>query len=320
MRRALVAAVVLAGISGIVANTLGDDAGAEALRRARVVARIGASGRERTILVGELEERIGEMPAFQRATFGSTPDAIRRAVLSEAFVRESLLSLRAEAAGLGERLPTSYALERARSGATIRAIRARIGPASAIADDDLRSYYEQNRSRYDAPERVQVWRILCRTREDALAVIDAVRSDPTPKNFGDLARDHSQDKASYLRAGNLGFLTGDGASNEPGLRVDPAILRAAQGVRDGDLVPTPVVEGAYFSVVWRRGTIAATKHALNEVAAQIRDTLWKTRIKEETDRLVATLRATRLRDVNDELLVAAEFPVLSDARDASSGR
>ncbi|MGD0525269.1 MAG: hypothetical protein ABSE49_09005, partial [Polyangiaceae bacterium] len=35
---------------------------------------------------------------------------------------------------------------------------------------------------------------------------------------------------------------------------------------------------------------------------QIRDTLWKTRVKDETDKLTASLRAAKLKDLDDSLL------------------
>ncbi len=145
-------------------------------------------------------------------------------------------------------------------------------------------------------------------------MLEATRSDPTPTTFARLAREHSQDKATYLRGGNVGFVTAEGVSSEPGLRVDRAVVRAAQAVRDGSLVPEPVVEGDRFAVVWRRGTIASTKHAVEEVAAQIRDALWKARIKEETDKDVAALRVSKLRDLNESLLDTIAVPVGGAAR------
>ena len=280
------------------------DGGVEAVRRALVVARVGP---KRTVTVGDLEDRIAEMAPIQRAAYGRTPEAVRRRVLDEVVVPATLLALEADADHVAESQPTSYALDRVLSTAVMRAIRARIGAAAAIPFDEVRAYYDANRTRYDAPERYQVWRILCAKKDEAQSVLDEAKRDPTPAAFTRLARDHSQDKATYLRAGNLGFLTADGASNEPGLRVDPALVRAAQGVRDGELVPAPVAEGDGFAVVWRRGTIAAVKRSVDEVAAQIRDALWKAKLKTETDREIASLRASRLRDLNEGLLDGADL-------------
>jgi hypothetical protein len=109
-------------------------------------------------------------------------------------------------------------------------------------------------------------------------------------------------------------LNAEGESTEPGLRVDVAVVRAAEGVRDGELVGAPVAEGDFFSVVWRRGTLAAQRRSVEDVAPQIREILWRQRVKDETDKLVASLRAAKLRDLHEELLDTLELP------DADAGR
>jgi peptidyl-prolyl cis-trans isomerase C len=292
VRRALLASLLAAGLLIAHGETRADP-GADATRRARAVATLGTA---RVITVGEVEDRLVALPAFQRASFGNDAAAVRRAFLAQVLVPEALESLGGE--GQKAQQPTAFQLERARSQSAVRAIRMRLGPESAISMEDVERYYDDNRARYDAPERYQIWRILCKTKEEAQSVLDAARKDPTPKAFGDLARDHSIDKATNLRQGNLGFVSAEGTSNEPGLRVDVSIVRAAQGVHDGQLVAAPVPEGDGFSVVWRKGTL----RTVDQVAAQIRDALWKTRVKEETDKLVAALRAAKLHDLNASLL------------------
>jgi len=311
MRRCLAVAVVLAGALLGRGETRAAASPADAARRAIVVAQVGPA---RAITVGELEDRLLALPAFQRAAFGDTPAAIRHSFLSDVVIRESLALLGAEAEGLARRLPTAVAVDRARSSAAIRAIRARLGPAGAIPVEDVRAYYEANRARYESPEKIQIWRILCPTRDEAQTVLDLALRDPSPKTFSDLARDHSQDRATRLRAGSVGFVTDDGASNEPGLRVDPAVVHAARAVRDGEIVPRPVAEGDSFAIVWRRGTIAASKHPVEDVAAQIRDALWSARIKAETDALVGRLRASNLRDLSPSLLDGLELHLDGESR------
>jgi len=327
MRRILFAPVLLATLLATRADTRADEAGAppsataEATRRAMPVAQIGGS---RTITVGELEDRIAALPPFQRATFGATPDAVRREFLLSVLIPESLFALGASAEKLDEQLPAAYEIERARSRSTIRAIRARLGPESAIPMTDVQAYYDANRDRYDTPERLQVWRILCKTQDEAQGVLEAAKKDPTPKTFGDLARDHSIDKGSNLRAGNVGFVNPDGSSSEPGLKVDPAVVRAVQGVKDGQMVPAPVKVPDGYDVVWRRGSIPANKRSVDDVAAQIRDTVWKQRVKDETDKLVASLRAARLKDYNEapltdpSLVIVVDGGITSAPRDAAA--
>jgi peptidyl-prolyl cis-trans isomerase C len=124
------------------------------------------------------------------------------------------------------------------------------------------------------------------------------------------------DKGSNLRGGNLGFVADDGSTAEPGLRADPAVVRAIAKVRDGDLVPAPVPEGEYFAVAWRRGTRPASLRTVVEAAPEIRETLRKQRIKEETDKLVARLRADRVRDLDDAPLETADLGGPQTLRDS----
>ncbi|HXX69812.1 MAG TPA: peptidyl-prolyl cis-trans isomerase [Polyangiaceae bacterium] len=271
------------------------DAG-QGSRRERVVARIGAGT---VVTAGEVEDLIARMPTFQRTSYGSTPETIRRRVLSEVLIDDRLLEIAAARDGIERAPATAYALDRARAMATVRALRARIGGPAAVPPEDVRAYYEANRARFESDERVHVWRILCPTRAEAQLVLDScTQRGSTPSAFAGLAREHSRDKATYLRGGDLGFIAADGSSSFPELRVDPAIFRAAAGVRNGEIVPTPVVENGAFAVVWRRGALAAVHQTLDEAAGSIRDTLSRTRVKEETERLVATLRSSKLRDLD----------------------
>jgi peptidyl-prolyl cis-trans isomerase C len=314
MRRLLFPALLAAGVLLAHGETRADEA-AQAARRAQAVATLGPT---RTITVGQLEDRLAALAPFQRASFGADASAVRRAFLTQVLVPEVLESLGGEGDKLDQQQPTTFQLERARSQSVVRAIRARLGPASSIPMDDVQKYYDENRVRYDTPERYQIWRILCKTKEEAQAVLDSARKEPTSKEFGELARAHSIDKASNLRQGNLGFLSAEGTSSEPGLRVDVSIVRAAQAVHDGQFVAAPVPEGEGFSVVWRKGTLAATKRTVDQVAAQIRDTLWKTRVKDETDKLIAGLRAARLHDLDESLLATLGATPSGEVGGASS--
>jgi peptidyl-prolyl cis-trans isomerase C len=298
MRCRGLALIVVASLFATSSSPRAEMSADEQARRAKIVAHVGA----RTVTVGDLEDRLALVPRFQLATFGDSPDAIRRKFLNDIVVQDLLLAAGAEDKKLGESLPTSHQLQRMLSSATLRAVRIQVGPASAISMDDVKRYYEENKGRYDAPERYGIWRILCKTREEALEVLAAAKKEPTPKNYEALARDHSLDKATYLRGGNLGFIGPDGTSNEAGLKVDPAIPKAAASVKDGEFVPQPVAEGENFAVVWRRGTIGASKRSVDDAAGQIRDTLWKQRVEAAQKKLNDELRARDVRDVNPDLL------------------
>ena len=272
-------------------------------RRAKVALRVG----ERTVTVGELEDRLAGIPPFQLVTFGVSRDEIVRAYVDQILVRDLLLATGAEKRGLAKDVPTRHQLDRALSNATLRKAHAQYPSAAAIPLDDVKKYYDENRTRFGSPERVNVWRILVKTRAEADLVLEAAKKDPTPQKFNDLAREKSLDKATNLRGGNLGFLAPDGTSNEAGFKVDPEIVKAAQTVKDGEFVAAPVAEGPNFAVVWRRATVAPNKRTLEESTAQIRAAIYRERTEGSEKKLIDGLRAKNLKERNESLLGIIEL-------------
>ncbi len=276
----------------------------DAARRARVVLTVGS----RRVTVGELEDHVAGIPQYQLETFGGSREAVARAYVEQVLVRDLVLAGGAEQRGLDKQLPTSQLLARALSSAALRKSRSSgYASAAAVPEEDVRRYYEENRSRFDSPERINLWRILCKTREEATTVLDTARKEPTIAKFNDLARDHSVDKATNMRGGNLGFVGPDGASNEAGVKVDPALVKAAQSVKDGELVAQAVPEGSSFAVVWRRGTVPANKRSVEESSAQIRAALFRERTESGEKKLIDDLRAKNVKEVNVGLLGLIEL-------------
>jgi peptidyl-prolyl cis-trans isomerase C len=272
-------------------------------RRDAIAVTVGA----RKISVGEIEDRMASVPRFQLGSFGTEDAAITKGFVDQVILPEALYAMGAEQRGIDKQLPTSYLLERARSTAAMNAVRAQIGAANAIPMSDVQAYYDANKSHYDAPERYRIWRIKCKTEDDANEVLVAAKRDSTPKEFEELARAYSIDKGSYLRGGDLGVVAPDGTTNEKREGVDPAIFAAAATVKDGEIVPKPVVEGDAFAVVWRRGTIAASHKSVDDAAAQIRDTLWKQRVEQAQKKLIDDLRAKSLKELHEDLLEGIEI-------------
>jgi peptidyl-prolyl cis-trans isomerase C len=280
------------------------DAGAAAAvvaadaHRQVVVARVGP----RAVSAGELEDRLARIPRYQLRTFGLTAPEVRRGFFDKVILREVLLALGAEERHLTREIEVEQTLDRTLSSATLRALIESIGPGNAISADEIQRYYDANRARYDAKERIGIWRILCPTRDEALAVIAEAKKDGSVPEFTKLAREHSTDKATNLRGGNLGFVAEGGASSEPGLLVDPAVFKAAQAVKDGELVPLPVAEGTSFSVVWRRGTQAAIHRSLDDVKVQIQDAVLRQKREAAQKALLDRLRAEKVTQLDESLL------------------
>jgi len=272
-------------------------------RRSRVAVTVGS----RKITVGELEDQLATIPSYQTSMFGGTKDAVVHTYLDQVLARDMVLAAGAEQRGLDKKLPTKQLLERALSTAILRKTRGAYPSAAAIPMADVQKYYDENKSRFDSPERINLWRILCKTKVDAAAVLEAARRESTILKYNELARDRSIDKATNLRGGNLGFVGPDGASNEAGVKVDPALVKAAQSVKDGELVPQPVAEGDHFAVVWRRGTVPPSRRTVEEASAQIRGVLFRERSEGAEKKLIDDLRAKHVKEINPGLLGMIEL-------------
>ncbi len=277
---------------------LAQDAGDSASRQ-RVVAKVGT----RIITAGELQDRLDAVPRFQQMMFGTTKEEVRKRFFDEVILREALYAEAAKARGVEKRVPVAQALRKAEAQAMVRAVEKDLG---SISPEEVATYYAAHRAEYDTKERVNLWRIVCKTKQEAEEVIAAAKIDPSEKKFVELAEAHSQDKSTHLRGGGLGFVALDGSS-EP--RVDPAILKAAAAAADGELVVKPIVEGEHFSVLWRRGHIEGQRRKFEDLEPQLRSLVTEQRrlraVREHTD----ALRAKSVSDEHPEYLEWLELPI-----------
>lgn len=258
-------------------------------------------------------QRASRVGALDWAELGVAWPEQRRRFLDDVLIAEALLALAAE------RPPP--ALPSARDRALARTLDAAIvQEASQLApsDADVRAYRERHRAEFQTPRALGIWRILLATEADARAVIGEL-APPTADAFSRLARERSIDRATHMRAGNLGLVAADGQTAVPELRVAPALFAAADRVRDGELVPEPVREGDHFAVVWRRTTRAATASPDATVAAAIAARLGEARASAARQRLLESLRRDHLGEYHPDAAAAYEpsFPETTAVRSRS---
>jgi peptidyl-prolyl cis-trans isomerase C len=271
-----------------------------ALANGGVLATVGSI----SIDASSFRQRAARVGALDWRELGATWPERRRRFLDEVLIAEALLALAAE------RAPP--ALPSARDRALARTLDAAIVQETsqlAPSDADVRAYRERHTGEFQTPRALGIWRILLATEAEARAVI-AELAKPSADAFSRLARERSIDRATHMRAGNLGLVAADGQTAVPELRVSPALFAAADRVGDGELVPEPVREGDHFAVVWRRGTRAATAWPDAEMAATIAARLAETRASTARQRLLETLRRDHLAEYHPEAAAAFEpsFP------------
>ena len=241
----------------------------------------------------------------QRHALGATDDDRHRAFVT--LLREEML-LAGEASRRG--LPQLFAVAEGRRRVLARAVidkaTREAGPASSIADDDVTAYYDAHRGTYETVERVQLWRILCKTQAEASEVLKTAKAKGSVQDWMNLAREHSVDEATKFRGGNLGFVDAKGVSDDAPVSVDLDVVDAVRGVADGAFVDHPVAERAYFGVIWRRSTLPAVHRSRDEMASSIRGTLWRERLARVEDDIAKSVVAARVTSVDLDALTVVD--------------
>lgn len=273
-----------------------------------VVVKVGSQ----KITTAQIEKRVAMLPPFQLRYFGKTLDEIRRKFVEEAIVKEALYVEGAQAEKIPELPEVSDKIRSVLRNAMLKQIRSEVASTGSVTDEEIRAYYDANKDKYHAPMRIALWRILVATREEALGVIAKAKTDLSPKRWNELAREVSLDKSTNMRGGNLGFVAPDGSTNDANIKVDLAVLHAAEAVKDAELVQEPVQEGSQWAVVWRRQTSKAIDRPVELETPSIRQILTHEREQKRVAELVAELRKKDLSDTHADLLDLLEISGTGD--------
>lgn len=275
-----------------------------------VVVRVGSA----TMTAADVSRRLAALPSYQLARYGATPEEQKKRFVQEVLVPEMLYAEE----GLARKLDGSPNLkDKVRESlrdSIDRGLRDDALKAQPITPEEIKKYYDENKSRYETPKRIKVWRIQVPDEPAAKAIIALAKGADGPKRWSEEARERSLDKATAQRSGDLGFVRPDGTTDVPRVQVDPAVYAAVDKVADGTVVPTPIKEGEAYSVLWRRGSIEATKRTLEDETDSIRQLLERRRIESTRQDLLKRLRAEQIKESHPDLLSHIEIEAAAPNR------
>lgn len=267
------------------------------------IARVGTE----VVSADSLVRRLRTIPDFQRAALAENPDKLKHAVLETMLIPELLYAQEAERLKLADRPLVQARTRELLRAAMEREMRHESTLKAPVTDADIKGYFEANRSRFETPRRLHLWRILSDDEALAKKIIADCRATDGIQRWNRYARENSLDKATHLRGGDLGFVHPDGDTDTPTLRVDPALFAAADALADGDIAPLPVKEGAHWAVLWRRGSMKAVTRTLEQEQGSIRQVLERQRSLQARDALLAELRGKYLSQLNEAALDTVRF-------------
>jgi peptidyl-prolyl cis-trans isomerase C len=255
-----------------------------------------------TMTTGAIERRLGSMPSYQLARYGTTPDAVRKGFVEQVLVPEMLFGEEALRRKLDQSPAMATRVRDLLKEALDRSLKEEALQKEPVTKEELQKYYDDNKTRFETPKRIRIWRVQVADEATAKKLIQDSRGADGVQKWREFAREKSLDKATAQRNGDLGFVRPDGSTDVPRVQVDPRVFNTADKVADGALVAEPMKEGDRWSVIWRRGSIAAMKRTLEDEEKSIRSLLERRRIDKARKDLIARLQKEHVKESHPDLL------------------
>ncbi len=269
-----------------------------ALAADRTVVSVGDSALDASTVAN----RLSRTPDYQLARYGKTPEAARKAFVDQVLVPELLFAEEGKRRKLDQSPGLHDKVLSVLKDALERGLREEVMQKTPVTPDEIKTYFEGNKERFEVPRRIRLWKILVKDEQTARKIIADARGTDALKKWSQFARENSLDKATALRNGDLGMVRPDGSTDAPRVKVRPEIVAAAEKLKDGQLSTEPVPEGDGFAVLWRRGTMPETKRTLAQEQSSIRQLLERRRAEEARTALLASLKQRDVKEQHAELL------------------
>ena len=311
-RRALVAALVLAGAALVAAGCGGSGkqgAGAGTAEgttengdRPVVLARIGTT----TITSQTLNERLKELPSFQQSAYTS---AEGKKQFLDNMVNEEIMYQAALDKGLANDPDVARKVRDMRRRELIEAYYTRYIQDAAQPDSaDIAKYYHEHTAEFTEPDEVKVRHILVKTEAEAKKIRADIVSGKT--TFETAAREFSTDAASKGQAGLVNGYVSAGLPVGP-LGVLPEFTKAAFALDVGQ-VSEPVKTTAGWHLIKVEEKKASHLRPLAEVKDQIAAAGAGDRIRRKYQDMTGALRKKYRVQEFDAALTQAPAPMSSE--------
>lgn len=187
-------------------------------------------------------------------------------------------------------------------------IKSEIDGRVAIELDELKRYFEENRSSFSAFEEVQVSHILVKTEKEAKDIRTQILRGA---NFSELAERHSLDPATRERGGSLGAVKFD--------ELIPDFQTAVAKLKPGEI--SSVLSTSFgFHVIRLGGRRTVQPTSLSAVRQEVEKRLRQEKQKQLFDEWLLQLRASAEITISDGLLATVPKPAPDSGQAPPPGR
>ncbi len=278
---------------------------------------------DETITLGDFAETLDRMDPFDRLRYQTVEK--RRELLGE-MVDLELLAIEARRRGLDKSPEAQESLRQVLRDAVLAEARKALPTPTEIPMDEVRAYYEANKSDYVEPERRRVSAIVLEDEKKAKETLEAARKASDANAWGKLFFEVSgsapQEKKSNIPldlAGDLGIVGPPGDPKGANARVpEPVRAAAFKLAKVGDVHAEVVTHEQRHYIVRLAGKTAGHERSLAEAERQIRVELLKRRTKKLEEDLVVELRKKHTVEIDEAALAKVSTRGIGPAPSASA--
>jgi peptidyl-prolyl cis-trans isomerase C len=251
---------------------------------ATVIAKVG----DTKIVYGDLNKLIKMMPPSYQAMFSSAEQVNN---LLQRQIDNTLFSQEALRLKIDKNPDVQYKIEEFTKGILTQALLEQaVNKNIAVTDQEIKQYYDTNKSEFQVPERVKASHILIAVPADAS---ESVKKEKKAKaeellarikkgeDFSELAKQYSDDTATKNRGGVIGFFSK--GSKEPAFEEAVAKLKK-------DEVSSPVLTGKGYDIIKVLETKAAETKSLEESRSRISNKLEQKKRNEAIEALLQDIK------------------------------
>ncbi|MBM4386686.1 MAG: peptidyl-prolyl cis-trans isomerase [Deltaproteobacteria bacterium] len=264
--------------------------------RALVVAKIG----ERTITLGEIEEKLNSQPAYVRMRYTS-PE--RRKEFIESLIEFELIAAEAFKSGYDKSPEVMEILKQEMAKRFEKnEIEAQV-KITDITEEEMKKYYADNSHLFNREPQKRLSHILLKDGDEAQKVHQALvkeiaaNADLARKAFSDFAEKYSADEATKKNGGDLGFIPRTAEESSIPLPPDE-VVKEAGNLEKIFAISGVVKSGQGYHIIMLTGEKPEIKRSFEEVKRQIQNKLWRDRKNAFKEEFLKKLREQAKVEIN----------------------
>ncbi len=142
----------------------------------------------------------------------------------------------------------------------------------SLTDERVQQLYEEHLADYTT---IEVAHILVTTQQEA----EAVAREATPKNFGDLAAERSQDAGSAANGGSLGAIVGSTFVSQ----LDPTFVQAALALQPGQISEPVQTQFGWHVIYMERREVTPLEAVRDQIVAAATGEAFQTWLQDRLD-------------------------------------